>query len=60
VSLKGVNIEEFVFDNVLNLEKLEINGGDVALDIDRQVTAVYQKTVNNRKKAARSKSRTNP
>jgi len=51
VSLKGVNIEEFVFDNVLNLEKLEINGGDVALDIDRQVTAVDQKTVNRRKKA---------
>ena len=51
VSLKGVNIEEFVFDNVLNLEKLEINGGDVALDIDRQVTAVDQKTVNKRKKA---------
>ena len=51
VALKGVNIEEFVFDNVLNLEKLEINGGDVALDIDRQVTAVDQKTVNKRKKA---------
>jgi hypothetical protein len=51
VSLKGVNIEEFVFDNILNLEKLEINGGDVALDIDRQVTAVDQKTVNKRKKA---------
>lgn len=51
VSLKGVNIEEFVFDNILNLEKLEINGGDVALDIDRQVTAVDQKPVNKRKKA---------
>ncbi len=51
VALKGVNIEEFVFDNVLNLEKLEINGGDVALDIDRQVTAVDQKTINKRKKA---------
>ena len=51
VALKGVNIEEFIFDNVLNLEKLEINGGDVALDIDRQVTAVDQKTVNKRKKA---------
>jgi hypothetical protein len=51
VALKGVNIEEFVFDNVLNLEKLEINGGDVALDIDRQVTAVDQKTITKRKKA---------
>ena len=51
VALKGVNIEEFIFDNVLNLEKLEINGGDVALDIDRQVTAVDKKTVNKRKKA---------
>ncbi len=51
VALKGVNIEEFVFDNVLNLEKLEINGGDVALDIDRQVTPVDKKTINRRKKA---------
>ena len=51
VALKGVNIEEFVFDNVLNLEKLEINGGDVVLDIDRQVTAVDPKTVNKRKRA---------
>lgn len=51
VSLKGVNIEEFVFDNILNLEKLEINGGDVSLDIDRQVTALDQKIVNKQKKS---------
>lgn len=51
VALKGVNIEEFVFDNVLNLEKLEINGGDVELDIDRQVTAVDQIAANRRRKA---------
>ncbi|MEY3644465.1 MAG: hypothetical protein RLZZ207_1160 [Bacteroidota bacterium] len=51
LTLKGVNIEEFVFDNVLNLEKLEINGGDVVLDIDRQITAVDQKTITKRKKA---------
>ena len=51
VALKGVNIEEFVFDNILNLEKLEIDGGEVALDIDQQVTSVDKKTIEKRRKA---------
>lgn len=39
VALRGVNVEEFIFDNVLNLEKLDIDGGEIALGVDRQVRA---------------------
>lgn len=37
VALRGVNMEEFIFDNVLNLEKLEIDGGELAIGLDRQI-----------------------
>ena len=39
VALRGVNVEEFIFDNVLNLEKLEIDGGELVLGVDRQIRA---------------------
>jgi hypothetical protein len=39
VALRGVNMEAFIFDNVLNLEKLEIDGGELAVGLDRQIAA---------------------
>lgn len=37
VAFRGVNLEEFIFDNVLHLEKLEIDGGEISLGLDPQV-----------------------
>jgi hypothetical protein len=45
VALRGVNVEEFIFDNVLNLQKLEINGGEIALGVDRQVQVASKNTL---------------
>jgi hypothetical protein len=39
VFLKGVNIEEFVFDNILDLQKLEIDKGVVEIGVDRKILA---------------------
>ena len=39
VALQGVNLEEFIFDNELRLEKLTINGGEISLGVDRQIQA---------------------
>ncbi|TNF44848.1 MAG: hypothetical protein EP311_00495 [Cytophagales bacterium] len=38
VILRGVDIEEFVFDNILNLQKLEIDQGLVEIGIDQEVS----------------------
>jgi len=48
VALRGVNVEEFIFDNVLNLQKLEINGGEIALGVDRQVQATSKSAMRSR------------
>ena len=48
VALRGVNVEEFIFDNVLNLQKLEINGGEIALGVDRQVQATSKSALRSR------------
>ena len=37
VAFRGVNLEEFIFDNVLDLEKLEIDGGEISVGLDPQV-----------------------
>ncbi len=37
VELKGVDIEQFVFENTLNLRKIEVNQGKVEIGIDRGV-----------------------
>lgn len=37
VSFKGVDIEEFFFDNILDLDKLEIDQGNIEIGIDRKV-----------------------
>ncbi|WP_157359848.1 hypothetical protein [Algoriphagus mannitolivorans] len=38
VIFKGVDIEQFVFDNVLDLQKLEISEGRVEIGIDRKIS----------------------
>ena len=38
VIFKGVDIEQFVFDNILDLQKLEIIDGKVEIGIDRQIS----------------------
>jgi hypothetical protein len=48
VALRGVNVEEFIFDNVLNLQKLEIDGGEIALGVDRQVQASNKSAMRSR------------
>ena len=48
VALRGVNVEQFIFDNVLNLQKLEINGGEIALGVDRQVQASSKSALRSR------------
>ena len=37
VRLEGVDIEEFIFESNLNLEKLEIDQGEVEFGIDREI-----------------------
>ncbi len=37
VSFQGVDIEEFFFDNKLDLDKLEIDQGNIEIGIDRKV-----------------------
>lgn len=37
VELKGVNIEQFVFEDILDLEKIEIAQGNVEVAIDREI-----------------------
>lgn len=37
VSFEGVDIEEFFFDNKLNLDKLEIDRGNIEIGIDKKV-----------------------
>jgi len=44
VALRGVNMEAFIFDNVLNLEKLEIDGGELAVGLDRQISSSDKKS----------------
>jgi hypothetical protein len=39
VSFKGVDIEEFFFENKLDLDKLEIDQGAIEIGIDRKVAA---------------------
>lgn len=46
VVLKGVDIEEFIFDNVLDLQKLEIDRGLVEIGIDQQVSIGQSKRRN--------------
>ncbi|MDX5478701.1 MAG: hypothetical protein LPJ98_09620 [Cyclobacteriaceae bacterium] len=38
VIFKGVDIEQFVFENILDLQKLEINQGKVEIGIDRKIS----------------------
>ena len=38
VIFKGVDIEQFVFDNVLDLQKVEIDEGKVEIGIDRKIS----------------------
>ncbi len=42
VSFKGVEIEEFFFDNKLDLDKLEIDQGNIEIGIDRKVASKSQ------------------
>ncbi len=44
VALRGVNMEAFIFDNVLNLEKLEIDGGELVVGLDPQIAALDKTT----------------
>lgn len=39
VSFQGVDIEEFFFDNTLDLDKLEIDLGNIEIGIDRKVAS---------------------
>lgn len=39
VNFKGVDIEEFFFDNILDLDKLEIDQGNIEIGIDRKVAS---------------------
>jgi len=39
VSFRGVDIEEFFFDNILDLDKLEIDQGNIEIGIDRKVAS---------------------
>lgn len=43
VVLRGVDIEEFVFDNILNLQKLEIDQGLVEIGIDQEISVAETK-----------------
>ncbi|MFN3999122.1 hypothetical protein [Algoriphagus sp.] len=39
VSFRGVDIEEFFFDNILDLDRLEIDQGNIEIGIDRKVAS---------------------
>lgn len=52
VSFQGVNVEEFFFDNRLDLDKLEIDRGNIEIGIDRKVAT---KTSSNRAKISKKR-----
>lgn len=53
VSFKGVEIEQFFFDNKLDLDKLEIDQGKIQIGIDRKIAtkSKTERSGNSRKRA---------
>lgn len=49
VQLEGVNMEEFLFENLLNLEKLEIEAGEIEIAIDRKITTASKSKLSDQK-----------
>jgi len=54
VRLEGVDIEEFVFENNLSLEKLAIENGEVQIGIDRQLDSYRKGPTKNRPTARKT------
>lgn len=44
VNFRGVDIEEFFFDNILDLDKLEIDYGNIEIGIDKKVASRQSQT----------------